>query len=101
MEADADARNKDKAYLAGMFSMLGSIFETDIKDLMNHIQMDSDITALVLEKKGIFAGSLMRAEQAEKDYLKKIMLANFDKLSASNLISTLESGGVDIDKTKL
>ncbi|OHD99544.1 MAG: diguanylate phosphodiesterase, partial [Sulfurimonas sp. RIFCSPHIGHO2_12_FULL_36_9] len=37
MEAEADARRKDKAYLAGMFSMLGSIFETDIRELMNHI----------------------------------------------------------------
>jgi len=101
MEADADVRNKDKAYLAGMFSMLSSIFETDIKELMNHIDMDNAITSLVLEKKGIFAGSLMRAEQAEKKYLKKVMLANFDKLNTSDLIYTLEDCGVEIDKSKL
>jgi EAL and modified HD-GYP domain-containing signal transduction protein len=101
MEAEADFRHKDKAYLAGMFSMLSSIFETDIKELMNHIQMDSDITSLVLEKKGIFAGSLMRAEIAEKEYLKAIMLANFEKLHTTDLIYTLEYGGVYIDKSKL
>ncbi len=101
MEADADAKHKDKAYLAGMFSMLSSIFETDIKDLMNHIQMDHDITSLVLDKKGIFAGSLLRAEIAEKDYLKKIMIANFDKLNTTDLIYTLEDGGVEIDRSKL
>ncbi|MEA3371251.1 MAG: EAL domain-containing protein [Campylobacterota bacterium] len=101
MEEEASAVNKDKAYLAGMFSMLSSIFETDIKELMNHIQMDRDITSLVLEKKGIFAGSLMRAEEAEKEYLKKIMLANFEKLNASDLVSTLEESGVEIDKSKL
>lgn len=101
MEADADARHKDKAYLAGMFSMLGSIFETDIKDLMNHIQMDKDITSLVLDKKGIFAASLMRAEKAEKDYLKQVMLANFDKLNTTNLIYALEDEGIEIDRSKL
>jgi len=97
MEKDADAKHKDKAYLAGMFSMLSSIFETDIKELMQHIQMDSDITSLILEKKGIFAGSLMRAEHAEKVYLKKVMLENFEKLNTTDLIYTLEDGGIVLD----
>jgi len=98
MESDARHPHKDKAYLAGMFSMLSSIFDTDIKELMRAVNMDSDITTLVLEKKGIFAGSLMRAEEAEKAYLKKVMLANFEKLSTKDLIYTLEDGGVEIDK---
>ena len=98
MEAEADERHKDKAYLAGMFSMLSSIFETNIKELMNQVHMDRDITTLIIEKKGIFAGSLIRAEKAEKDYLKKIMLANFEKLNTPDLIYTLEDGGVAIDK---
>lgn len=98
MEADADAKNKDKAYLAGMFSMLGSIFDTDIRELMNFVKMDKDITMLVLEKRGVFASSLMRAEQAEKIYLKKVMLANFEKLNTVDLIYTLEDGGVSINK---
>lgn len=101
MEAEALPRNKDKAYLAGMFSLLSSIFETNIKELMTHINMDSDITSLVLDKKGIFAGSLMRAEQAEKEYLRKIMLANFDKLNTTDLVNTLECGGIEIDKNKI
>ncbi|QOY54176.1 EAL domain-containing protein [Candidatus Sulfurimonas marisnigri] len=101
MEVDASPRDKNKAYLAGMFTMLSAIFETDIKELMNHVKMDSDITSLVLEKKGIFAASLMRAEIAEKEYLKKIMIANFEKLDTTDLIYTLEYGGVEIDKSKL
>lgn len=101
MEEEASSVNKDKAYLAGMFSMLSTIFETDIRELMNHIQMDRDITSLVLEKKGIFAGSLMRAEKAEKEHLKKVMLANFEKLDSTDLIYTLEDSGVEIDKPTL
>jgi hypothetical protein len=63
--------------------------------------MDSDITSLVLEKKGIFAASLMRAEKAEKDYLRKMMMENFEKLHTNDLIYTLEYGGVEIDKSQL
>ena len=100
MEEEANPKNKSKAYLAGMFSMLSSIFETDIKDLMNHIKMDKDITSLVLNKKGIFAASLMRAEQAEKEYLKKVMMSNFEKLDTTDLIYTLEDGGIELDKEK-
>ena len=80
-----------------MFSMLGSIFETNIKDLMNYVKMDKDITMLVLEKKGIFAGSLLRAEEAEKAYLKKVVLANFDKINTSDLIFALEDSGIDMN----
>jgi len=98
MEAEADEKNRDKAYLAGMFSMLGSIFEMDPNELMNYVKMDNDITMLVLHKKGIFASSLMRAEMAEKVYLKKVMMANFDKLDTSDLVYTLEDSGIGIDK---
>lgn len=101
MEADASTINKDKAYLAGMFSMIGSIFETDVKELMEHIKLDHDITLLVVENKGIFAPSLHRAEMAEKDYLKKVMMANFEKLDTTDLIYALEDSGVEIDRSKL
>lgn len=100
MEKEASLANKDKAYLAGMFSMLGSIFETDVKDLMKHIKMDADITSLVLEKKGIFAESLERAEKAEKEYLKKVMMENFERLNTQEIIYTLQDGGVSIDNEK-
>jgi len=98
MEEEADQKDKDKAYLAGMFSMLSSIFDMDIRELMDRVKMDRDITMLIVEKRGIFASSLIRAEVAEKAYLKKKMLENFEKLSTSDLIFTLEDGGVDINK---
>jgi EAL and modified HD-GYP domain-containing signal transduction protein len=98
MEQEASTENRDKAYIAGMFSMLSSIFDTDIKELMSYVKMDSDITDLIVSKRGIFASSLMRAEQAEKAYLRKIMLENFEKLETSDLIYALEGNGVIIDK---
>ena len=101
MEAEADIKNKDKAYLAGMFSLLDAIFETDMKELFKQINMDSDISALILERKGIFLSSLIRAEKAEKDYLKKLFLENFDKIYTTDLVYTLEYSGIDIDKNKI
>jgi EAL and modified HD-GYP domain-containing signal transduction protein len=98
MEKEADIKNKDKAYIAGMFSMLDSIFEMDIKELMKRVDMDKDIISCVVNKKGIFAGSLMRAEIAEKKYLRKVMLANFEKLNTKDIIYTLEDGGINLDK---
>ena len=101
MEADAHPRDKEKAYLAGMFSMLGSIFDTSIKELMHQVKMDKDITSLVVEKKGKFVHSLIQAEKAEKEYLKKLILENFDKLDTAELIYTLEFSGIHIEKTRV
>jgi c-di-GMP phosphodiesterase len=101
MEAEAEPKNKEKAYLAGMFSMLESIFDTDIAELMSSVKMDADITELVLKKKGIFASSLMRAEVAEKKYLKRKMIENFEKLNTNDLIYTLEDGGITLDKNDI
>ncbi|MEA1983716.1 MAG: EAL domain-containing protein [Campylobacterota bacterium] len=98
MSKESDAKNRDKAYLAGMFSLLGSIFDTDVKELMEYVKMDEDITQLVVHKKGIFASSLRRAEVAEKKYLKRKMMENFEKLNTTDLIYTLEDGGITLDK---
>lgn len=101
MEEDADPRDREKAYLAGMFSMLGALFDTNVKDLMNHVKMDREITRLIVEKKGKFAYSLMKAEKAEKEYLKKIFLENFEKINPVELVDALEYSGVEIDRSKL
>lgn len=101
MEAEADISNKDKAYLAGMFSLLSSIFDTEIQVLMSYVNMDEEITKLILYKKGIFTLSLQRAEAAEKEYLQKLMMKNFEKLSTIDLVATLEDGGIDIDKDEI
>lgn len=101
MEEEAHHRDKEKAYLAGMFSMIGAVFDTDLKELMHHANMDKEITRLVVEKKGKFAHSLLKAEQLEKAHLKKIVMENFDKLDNIELIYALEYSGIPIDKIKI
>ena len=63
--------------------------------------MGFGITSLIVNNKGIFASSLRRAKDAEKNYLKKIMIDNFEKLDTTDLIYTLEDNGIDIDNTKI
>lgn len=101
MEEEAHHKDKEKAYLAGMFSLLGAVFETNIKNLMAHVNMDREITRLVIDKKGKFAASLMKIEESEKEYLKKLVMENFNILDTVELIYTLEYSGITVDRTKL
>ena len=39
----------------------------------------------------------MKAEKAEKEYLKKIFLENFEKINPVELVDALEYSGVEID----
>lgn len=101
MQADAFSADKDKAYLAGMFSLLEAMFETDINDLMKELNMDNEINSLVINKRGKFAASLVKAETSEREYLKELMNANFDKISTIDLIYALDFAGVEIELDKL
>jgi EAL and modified HD-GYP domain-containing signal transduction protein len=97
MEAEAAPREKDKAYMSGMFSMLDALFDTDIKEVMKGIKVDKDVTDLVLDKKGKFISSFRRAEHAERTYLKKLLCDNFDKIDITLIIYALELSSVHID----
>lgn len=101
MERDASPADKDRAYLAGMFSLLDAIFEADIEDLMNYINLDRDITSLVVERKGKFAQSFLKAERSEREYLKKLLFDNFNKIHNIDIIYALGFSGIEVDKDKL
>lgn len=101
MEADTTDDQKDKAYLAGMFTLLDALFEADMKDIMQDIKMDKDVSDLVLTKKGRFSSSLIKAEISEKEYLKKLLINNFDKIDIIDIVYALELNGVPIDPEQL
>lgn len=102
MEAEASSpQDKDKAYLAGMFSLVDAIFEADVEELMEYISLDKDINSLVLHKKGKFAQSFLKAEQSEREYLKELVMNNFHKISTIDIVYSLGYCGVEIEKEKL
>ena len=96
MEEAAPHHMKDTAYLAGMFSMMGILFQTDMKELMSHVKMDKDIVNLVINKTGRFAGSLEVIEKKEKEELKKIVCENFNELHMEDILYALEFAGVKL-----
>ncbi|WP_455757781.1 EAL and HDOD domain-containing protein [Sulfurimonas sp.] len=101
MEEEAVASEKDKAYISGMFSMIGALFDTDNEDIIKNIKLDKDITDLVIRKKGKFLSSLLKSEQREKEYLKKLCISNFDKIDTVDIIYTLGLNGIDLNKNKI
>ncbi|HEX5711614.1 MAG TPA: EAL domain-containing protein [Sulfuricurvum sp.] len=101
METDALPNEKDKAYLSGMFSMLDSLFNTDIKTVMKNLNLDKDITDLVISKKGKFLSSFNKAQHSEREYLKKLVCNNFDKIDITSIIYALELNKIHIDKDML
>lgn len=98
MEEEAHHREKDKAYLAGMFSMLGALFETDVKNVLKDIKLDKDITDLVIHKKGKFLSSYRKVEYSEREYLKRLLCNNFDKIDITLILYALELSHIPIDK---
>lgn len=101
MEAEASPQERDKAYLAGMFSMLDALFETSMENVMQNINIDKDIKELVVSKKGKFISSFKKAETLERKYLKELLLANFERIDTATLVYALELNNVHIDKDKL
>jgi len=101
MEEIAHHNEKDKAYLAGMFSMLGALFETDIKNVLKDINMDKDITDLLLNKKGKFLSSFKKAEHSEREYLKQLLCNNFEKIDITLILYALELSHIHVDKDAL
>lgn len=96
MEADAPSHMKDKAYLAGMFSMMDILFDTDMKELISHVKMDKEIVNLVTTKTGRFSNSLKVIEKKEKDDLKQVVFEHFDEIRVEDLLYALEFAGIKL-----
>jgi len=100
MEKNAIFEDKDKAYIAGMFSMIGALFDMDNAEIIKGIKLDRDITDLVIRKKGKFMSSLIKSELSEKAYLKSLCQNNFDKIDTLDVLYTLAENGINIECDK-
>lgn len=96
MQKLAKEEDKNKAYMAGMFSMLGSLFDKDIKDVIKGLPMNQEVHDLVVLGRGKLLSDFKKTEVSEKLYLKKLMNDHFDKIDLSCMIDALEVNGVKI-----
>jgi len=101
MEESVNEAQKDKAYIAGMFSMIGALFDMENKEVIKDIKLDKDITDLVLNRKGVFLSSLLKSEASEREYFKKLFIENFDKIDLIDITYLLGLNNIDVDKNKL
>lgn len=97
MENNATGADKDKAYLAGMFSLVGALFDCNNADILKGIDLHKDITDLVIRRKGKFLSSLLKAEEKENTYLKQLFFRNYEKIDPIDILYVLEMNGVDVD----
>jgi len=97
LEVLAKEEDKHKAYVAGMFSMIGPIFNKDVNDVMKGLSLDKDIEDLVVTRSGKFLSDFTKTQENEKSYLKKVMNDNFDRIDVSYIIDALDLSGVKIE----
>ncbi|MDF1874646.1 EAL domain-containing protein [Sulfurimonas sp. SAG-AH-194-I05] len=101
MEANVTSADKDKAYLAGMFSMIGPLFDTTNAEIVKDINLDKEIEDLVVRSKGKFLSGLVKAQVKEQAYLKRLFMEKFDKIDPIDILYTLEANGIEVDTSKM
>jgi len=87
-------KNKEKAFMVGMFSMLGNLFETDTEDLLSELKIEGQILLAITEKKGSLGKALLTIENMEMESLKKIVCDNFKEFKLVDIIRLLESSNI-------
>jgi EAL and modified HD-GYP domain-containing signal transduction protein len=67
---NTDNRTADEAFLVGLLSLLDVLFETPIEEIIQQLHLDEEITAAIIEHKGILGILLNLVEKTEKSEIK-------------------------------
>lgn len=86
--------DKDRAFIVGMFSMLDSLFQEPIEDILEGVKIDQNITFAVKEKGGPLGIKLNDVEQDERELIKEAFLANYKKIPTKSLIDIMVRNGI-------
>jgi len=89
MERLAHFKDKEQAYLVGLFSMLDLLFEAELEDIIGGIKLDPVITKAVIYRQGPLGKCLQDAQSRERDHLEKIFMDNFHRFEVSDLLAML------------
>lgn len=90
-------KDKDQAFMTGMFSMVGKLFHADTKEILTAIQADHTVTKAILEKSGELGKVLKGIEQEEKRKLKAILDDHYEKIEVSEIISLLDNNKIKVN----
>lgn len=94
MEALASGQDKKSAFIVGLFSMIGELFGQETSEIFKSIKLDSEISSAVMYKNGKQGALLRTVEKEEKEYLKDIVINNFDSLNSIDIFKLLEKNKI-------
>jgi len=94
MEERAKTAIKEEAYMVGMFSMLDTLFEADIRDIFKNLRVAPAISNAVIYKSGELGQGLLDAVNIEKEHFKEVFLANYDKMNSADILVAFEKNNI-------
>lgn len=86
---------KDMAYLVGLISALGTIFEADVEDLLHGIKLCDEVKNAIVFQTGDLGESLKEVVKAEREKLMSLLLLNKTLVSSDQIVKILEELGLE------
>lgn len=96
MSEKASPRDRETAYMIGMYSMLDMVFETPMKEILEKIKVEKDITNALINNTGKYAGALNQIKERENRELAELILKNANALNTTDLMVVLAKAGISV-----
>jgi EAL and modified HD-GYP domain-containing signal transduction protein len=98
MEENVRLTDRERAYMAGMFSMLDMLFDAPFEEIFKGLRIDADVFEAIVHRGGPLGSTLRSAEKAERAHLKDLLCDHFHQLELTDILEILEKVGVDTTK---
>lgn len=95
-ESFNDKKEKEKAFLTGMFSLLDVVFDTPMPVIVRGLPVDNEIMSALLTKSGTYGKVLREIEDDERKQLFELVSRNFRDLNTSDVMKMLSNNKVDM-----
>lgn len=94
MEKLSQPKDRDMAFMTGLFSMAGDLFEEDTDVILRSIKATPILINAITRKMGPFGKMLQDREFQERGFLKKLLNENFDKIPLVDIMKLLERNNI-------
>lgn len=94
MEQASQPKDQDMAFMTGLFSMAGDLFEEDTDVILRSIKATPVLINAITRKMGPFGKMLQEREFQEREFLKKFLDENFDRIPLTDVMKLLEKNNI-------
>jgi EAL and modified HD-GYP domain-containing signal transduction protein len=95
MAANVQPSDRERAYMAGMFSTLDLLFEAEFEDIFKGLRIDGDVYDAIVHREGPLGPALRAAEKEERVRLKELLFNNYHLIETGDVVAMLNKAGVD------